>query len=387
MNQIKVRGAKQPKRTVEMSKYQTVLIFHNNCKKNCKHCFCKPSPACNVEETRQLIDSLQQRGNNVRVYITDQTQPNILTILKRVGYDTVELKDKLEPIYVKELAQTNPRFGFSLHGHRADIHELLCQKGNFQETIKALKEAKRLNLRNVRVYSVIHRKNYSYIGHLCSLVEKYGVSKVIFLRLAYGGMARALAEDIFLDQESYIQFFQIFESVKKKFRNRMDITLESNHWGPQYSRLKICLIQLLSVFTKKQKFSCIGGRDKICIHSKTREIFPCYPTVAASELRLGYYDKDKGIVIENPLWLNDLIEKIGEPCKTCKLLRWCGGHCRGLAISDHMRLTGEFSLYAGHTYCPVALGITKALDMDEIIELTDKLFNLPSRFFSKARNL
>ncbi len=369
---------------IAVNNYREILVFHNNCEQSCKHCVVKPSPACDLEETEKLINSLQQGPHKIRVYFSDQTQQNIRGVIKRLGYNTIELKDKVESSHVKELAETKPVFGFSLHGHRADIHELICQKGNFHTTIHALKEAKRLHLPNVRIYSVVHGKNYRYVEDLCNLLEEYNVSTVIFLKLTCAGMARRMVSDMFLDTRSYVEFFHIFENVKKKFRGRMEVILESKLWGPKYSRLKISLIQLMGLFSRKQKFFCKGGREKITIHSKTKEVFPCYSAMGDRRFCLGYYDEDRGIIIKNSLWLKDLIEKIGEPCKSCKLLWWCGGHCRGSAISEHLRLSGEFDIYAGHSYCPVALGIIRTWDTEEIRNFTYKLFSLLRQFFSQA---
>lgn len=368
-----------------MKKYSKVYIFNDNCRNLCKHCFCKPTPPCSLEETESLINSLEQQDYDVKVMFTDQTDPNILKTVKYLGYDMVELKDKIDTNFVRELEQVNTTFGISLHGHRADIHELLCRKGNFETTINALKKTKQLNLRNVRVYCVIHKKNCLYIEDLCKLAIRYGVAKIIFLRLSYGGMARNLPEDMFLDKESYVQFYHLFERVRDKYRNTIDLGLLVHHWYPKYSRLAAALIQVIELVSKKQRYFCQGGREKIAVHSKTKEIFPCIHTVTDSRLRLGYYDEDRGVVIEKSLWLKDLIEKIGEPCKSCKLLRWCGGHCRAMAINDNLLIKRKFDLYAGQTFCPVAFGITKTIDFEEVKRSLLKMKKMLRCFLAKSR--
>jgi len=368
-----------------VEKYDTVYIFHDNCKNLCKHCFCKPTPACSLEETEKLIESLEQQGNNVKVMFADQSNPKILKTVKHLGYDIVELKDKVDPDYIMKLEKSNTTFGISLHGHRADIHELLCQKGNFEKTINALKQTMELKLRNVRIYCVLHKKNYLHIEELCRLAVNYGASRIIFLRLMYGGMAKKLPKNMFFDKESYIQCFHVFERTKNKFKGKIELDLLVHHWYPKFSKLAVSMIKLIKIFNRKQRFFCLGGRKKIAIQSKTKEIFPCVYTVTDSRWRIGHYDERKGIVIENSLWLKDLIEKIGEPCKSCEMLGWCGGHCRGVAINDQLLMTGEFDIYAGQTFCPVNMGLTKTIDSDEIKRYLLKMKRMLRCFLSKSR--
>ena len=342
--------------------YKTLNIFYDNCKKNCKHCFCKPSTVSTIQKTEQLLDSLLKKKQNVKVYITDQSRPEIRNIIKRVEYNLVELKDEININHVNELKQPGTLFGLSLHGHKAGIHDLLCHKGNFDKTIKALEKARQNNLPNVRIYCVIHKKNYLYIEDLCDLVEKYGVKNVTFLRLSYMGFARNLPDNIFLDKQSYIHFFDIFNRVRARFENRVDISLVPQHWGPR-SRTMVIFNYLHKILKGRYKYFCAGGHDKITIHSGNKEVYPCTYLVTDSRFRMGRYDENKGILIENPIDDSRLLEKIGEPCRSCRFLRWCGGYCRGIAVNEHLRLTGEFDIYAGHEYCPIALGIKNPLDI------------------------
>lgn len=345
----------------------TAMVFHHNCSKACRHCFCQPSKICDLFETKQLLNELENQGYKTKVMFTDQADWDVIEVIKKVGFDIVELKDEVDPDYIRELEAVNVTFGLSLHGHTAELHDMLCREGNFEKTMRALQQFSDLGLKNLRIYSVLHKKNYPYIDQLCEMLRHYNVDRIIFLRLIYSGNAKNLPEELFFDEEAYLEFYKRYFNVRQKFKGQFKVDLLAQHWEPKYSKIKALLLGLTKTISAKQRYFCQGGREKVAIHSKTKQIYPCCHMITENKLLLGHYDEKRGVVLENDLWLNDLIQKIGEPCKSCNLLHLCGGHCRGTAIADHLFFTGEYDIYAGHRLCPYALGISKFFDWEEFV--------------------
>jgi len=315
------------------------------------------------------------KGYNTRVYFSDQSDPRLLDILKRVSYDEIELNNRVVTDYVKELSTTNPIFGFSLHGHRADIHEILTQEGNFDVTIDAIKKARKLNLPNLRVFSVLHSRNYMYMQEMCELLQKYDFSHLQFTKLNYAGGAQELPDDLYMDQDAFVHVVKTYEKLKAKYSGTMELSL-SKMYGPTHSRLKVHFLGLITPFMKRQRRACHGGIEKIIVDAKTKKIFPCVWTTGEEWINLGYYDEEKGLVFEKKTWFEDIESKIGEPCKSCKILRYCGGYCRSAAIAETNRLTGKIDLYAGFPRCPVSLKITKFVKSHEVKSFFARLFFL-----------
>lgn len=358
-----------------------IFVYHDNCSNNCKHCACKPSRLCNLSDTKQLINQLKKDGHNPHIFITNRTEHETVHQLECLADDVSVLDGTAHSDYVYQYKQTAPMFAFSLHGHRADIHELLCRKGSFKEVLKVLQQATHSNLIKPMLQTVIHKKNYAFLEEFCDLVMKYGVSRVALAKLSFSGSGRKLPTDMFLDKASIIEFFHIVDRARQKYRKKIHLELLPQ-WGPRPSKFKIFFLGLFHRWVKQQQYVCYGGVKKIFIHSKTKEIYPCSYSVAEPRARLGFYDKDRGLVIENNNWLHNLVNNIGEPCRGCKILYWCGGSCRGSAISEHLRLTGVYDTYAGFINCPVEMGLNKAFDAQEIITCLRRLFTK----LSKRRN-
>lgn len=352
-----------------MDSRPTIWVFHDNCERSCAHCMCKPTPRCNVNETRELIDSLQRKGYKTKLYITDPGSEEVLSMVNLFGYTYMELKDKIDITFLSQLTVNSPELILSLHGHEAGLHELLCETGNFQLTMKAMKKAQNSNLRNLTINSVVHRRNYQYIEDLCDLVFKHGAMVVKFIKLGYAGRARKLPEDMFLDAKTCAEFFRLFERVKKTYRGRMEVIVDRRAWGQYYSKFTASLMGAVARLLNKQVFVCQAGFEKIAIHSKTKDVFPCHLGVANRHSKIGYYDERKGLVIEKSIYggnRSNLLERIGEPCNHCKILRWCGGGCRGVAIYDTYQQTGNIDIYAGQPLCPIGLGVTPIFSAEEI---------------------
>jgi len=351
-----------------------VFVIHDNCSRGCTHCFCKSSSdfcPSDIEQTEAVVSSLKSKGYEVHPYVTDPGKADVFEkFIKPFGYNTVEMKDSIDHDIVANIPNDGTvTVGFSLHGHNAATHEMLCGKGNFNKTIEALQLAQKQKLKNIRVYSVIYIDNYSSIEELCELLKKYSVSEVIFLRLGYGGRAQQLSDKMFLDNNAYREFFEIFKKTEVINRGKIKLSLDSATWGPYNSTVKIKILQILGLIIKKQYFTCDCGHKKVTLDPRTKKIYPCSLMIQADIGNMGYYDEERGLIINNFLWLNDLADKIGEPCKSCKLMWFCGGHCRVAVIENNHRITKKVDIYSGHSWCPVALGIRKPFRLKDLFKV------------------
>lgn len=351
-----------------MEKLPQVCVFHDNCKINCKHCFCKPSAPADLDRTEKLMSRLKERGHRVHLYVTDPKNTDAFDKLVRPDeYGTLQCKDKVDPRKIGEEQLASMGISLSLHGHNAALHDAICQKGNFDRTIRALEEAKRLDLKNVRVNCVIFRQNYRYVEEIAELVSRYGVAKLYFLKLAWAGQAREMPDEMFLDKKAYTEFYRIFMRARKKVRRKITIALEPEAWGPLCSSLRIRLLLILRPFFGKRRRFCECGSAKVTVDAGTGKVYPCYGVVGFDDVCLGRFDDEKGLELDNPVWLGDLFEKIGEPCRSCGLLDYCGGHCRIRAIENLIRAGAEIDPYVGHDWCPIAMGIRVPFNATEML--------------------
>ena len=99
----------------------------------------------------------------------------------------------------------------------------------------------------------------------------------------------------------------------------------------------------------KKFICCNAGRGRIAVDSNSRKIYPCFSLIADDRFGMGYWQNRRANITYSPF--ENLLEKIGEPCRSCGTLEVCGGACRAEAIAEKERTTGKLDLFAGLTNC------------------------------------
>jgi len=347
------------------------------------------------EEAKRLISSIEAKGYTVALQVTDQSTPSALKFIQDQGFiemmddpetKIVELKDSLpdEEQTLRKMSQAGVTFVFSLHGPTEELHSIICdEEGNFGRVLKSIEEAKKLDLR-VFVNTVVHKGNYRSLVKLADLLVGYQIKKIRFLKLISSPRAMENMPDLFLTNDELVEFYGIFEKLRKEYKGRLEFGLINQTFGPFPTKLEFRLNQLLSWLTfKRQSFYCRCGTYSVCVHPHTLDIYQCRFTITNPSFVIGKWNFEKGIIQHKATWFKDFSEKIGEPCRSCRILARCGGYCRAQAISNKFRLTGEFDIYSGFENCPVALGIYKPLTWSGLWNVLGKvLFFLPKRISS-----
>lgn len=347
-----------------------VWIPHMNCKDNCPHCILKPSPITTDDEVREMMEAVKRHGLTTAVYIANQSEPNALKFAREDEFrlnKVVELKDSLEPPYddVLRLHRMGALFLFSLHGHTEELHRLFSRgDGNFRKTVDSIRKAKELGLRTI-VNCVFHRKNCRSVEAICDFVFQNGGGKIRLIKLSSAPRAANNMPGLFMEPDDIVAFFKIVNKVRQKYRAApFGIEIQRQSFGTVLSWAEIQLARLQTRLTgRKQSYYCTCGREHVTIHPKTKLVYHCRFSITNERFAIGHWDDDKGIVIDRDTWFERLAEKIGEPCRSCKLLGSCGGGCRGSAIVEKQQRTGELDIYAGYDSCPVALGVRTPLSV------------------------
>jgi radical SAM protein with 4Fe4S-binding SPASM domain len=374
-----------------MKSFNEIHLFIDNCKGNCKHCFCKPNKKEKFDEIKRIFESMKNLAGEKKIYATNQTEKKVYNLLEKVGTDVIEMKDKYDLKFVDQIGNNNKILGFSLHGATQEIHDAICGKGNYEKTLLAINMARNIPEKYKRIYSVVHRLNYKDLEKLCVLVKNNGINNISLLRLSYMGNARNLPKEFFFDKDSLKDFFGILRDLKIKMSGEMNIDLIYKSWGA-YSKPKLILDYYLKAIKKQHKYVCGGSRVKITINSGNKQVFPCNYTVTDSRFRIGRYTYDGKIIIErDTINRNDLLENIGDPCKNCKYLKYCGGHCRMIAISDYLLFKNKFDLNAGFSLCPISLGVSLPFSLKNKIKtlkfIHKELKNIAKSFIETKNTL
>ncbi len=221
-----------------------IWVFHQNCDNNCLHCFLKPTEQTTDVEVLKTALSLQKHGHKVRIHLADCSKPGALAMTQEFGFrkeemKVLEFKNTLPSLdALDEIIREGVACGFSLHGHNDDLHGLICtEPDDFDITLNTLDRARQLNLK-VFVNSVVHRRNYRFIGELCKLLEIRGIRWLRLGKLSYSILAARNLDGFFMEREDIIAFFEIVKKLRRKYRNRLIIEPVCNSFGLIQSRLK-----------------------------------------------------------------------------------------------------------------------------------------------------
>lgn len=164
---------------------------------------------------------------------------------------------------------------FSIHGHTKELHDYLTGvNGSFEQTIKAVKNAKRSNL-IINADIVLNKKNVIYFPKIITFFLNLGINEVDILQIMPFGRAINQKESLFYDVKKNLNYIiEGFEIAKKR-----KAVLWTNRFQPEYLESYEELIQepykLLDEIrgrkkdfeadlSKNRPFKCYGERCSLC---------------------------------------------------------------------------------------------------------------------------
>lgn len=206
------------------------------------------------------------------------------------GFRTVRIQTNgmrfADKEFTKEIIEAGANyFKFSIHGHKAEIHDYLVQReGAFEKTVQGLKNIRSFN-RTVEVNVVLNSYNYRFLPQIVKFLLDLGTSKFVIIYPSYIGIAEDNMEELFVPMSDVVPY------VKEGLEIIQDYDLD----------------KALTVSIPP----CLLGEE--------------YVEYASSELT------DLRTAVQGPDFKVDLDQKFddekvqGEACKECKYYLLCDG--------------------------------------------------------------
>lgn len=364
------------KTTKERNTIKTVIIMDTSCSSGCAHCFCGGRTG-NIDNGRKIAEEVARLPNvNGILYPTLFSDAcfDIHEILGQAG----GLISREERFFTNDLRVARYKtVEISLHGATAETHALLTRKpDSFSKVLRTIQEL-RTNFPDVQIHvlSTVHKKNYHELEKLAELCVEIGVDYLNLIKISYLGQSKHLGPEWYLDREDIRRVLKIVEQVENRYRENLNLTMMSN-WGlsEEFARgikklreasgtereelqSKYWWSEAVCCSPKKEVSTdwythficCPAGREQVAVHTNSRKIYPCHLFIADDRFVLGNWEKGSPEITYFPF--ADLYEKIGEPCRSCDMLEICGGGCRGEAIAEKERTTGQLDPAAGMINC------------------------------------
>lgn len=344
-------------------------VVHQNCRYNCRHCFISTKDPATDEEATQVAQQLTDQGYGVSLWTSSMEVDGALDLANSFGPwrapngapdCSIELRDSM-PHFMDD-APDAARFGFSLHGHTPELHHLLVRgSGNFEKVVEALKEAKTRGIKDYYVHHVVHKKNYKYLDEFSELMADLGVPHYFITKMVGSPLAMANVPHLLLDPEEIHEIVRAGNRLREEYRGHMFVTLSEYGFGKLLTKKRYRFIKGLCAISPMQiRHHCAAGNNLYAVSARTKDVYPCRFFTNAEECKVGHVNDDGKLELDEHNWKQDFsdnIKNIEEPCRSCGILKWCGGGCRATAMAEYNQLVGGWNPYAGLKSCPVAAGV------------------------------
>jgi radical SAM protein with 4Fe4S-binding SPASM domain len=200
----------------------------------------------------------------------------------------------------------------SILGPTAEIHNEIAQQDlAFEKTIQGIKILQKAKV-PVSVNMVISKKNNNLIRETAKLVKSLGLKSFNATRAGCPGNCSDFSK-FSLDLQEFRSYLEELNDFGNEEKMPVDVL----------SAYPLCGIKEVNRYQKFSSRRCMAGVNTVTL-SATGDIRPC----GHIDVSYGNLMKDDLAVIWQRMieWRDGSL--IPETCKSCKLLRQCGGGCR-----------------------------------------------------------
>lgn len=334
---------------------RAMLYLTSRCNLSCKHCY------ANSKINTKTKELYTKEWKTILKELKDLDVPNIIFLggepfMKENFYELLKFANRLEfgKIIIStngnkrllknnykildfiEKNPTNFRVSVSLEGGKPKTHNKIRGKGNFEKTLKGIKELINRGL-NVRLGIVLTKGNCNEIEEMINLAKQLQVEKITFNPLMPSGRGSKLKK-IMLNPSELVKFDEKIHKLNEISKNEIDI---KSRLVPNTSDTFKSSKDILST---SNLCGCGGGTRHIYITSEGY-LVPC-PMLLGDK---KYYSKKKAINNIKNIWFDDpsihnfrkLTSELNlrGKCKKCNSKEICRGGCHTLSYF----LTGKFN--------------------------------------------
>ncbi len=182
---------------------KTTIITGYNCNNRCRFCVYAHKRSIADRETPDIISEIKKAKKNKADYLVliggePFIRNDIIFIIKeakKTGFKNIIAATNGRMFAYKDFAKKVIDAGlselyFSIHGHKAEIHDYLTQvPGSFKELLKGIDNIKALGFSNIGSHTTIVKPNYKYLPQIGRLIYNQGIrcADFVFVDPNYGG--------------------------------------------------------------------------------------------------------------------------------------------------------------------------------------------------------
>ena len=182
---------------------KTVIIIGYQCNNQCQFCIDANKRELINKTTAQIKEEMIKARERQRTYLEliggeTTIRPDIFELIsfaKNLGFQTITMSTNGRMYSYPEFTEKMIKAGltdiiFSIHSHRAKLHDCLTQSpGSFKQLMAGLNNFKKLGFKKIGSNTTIVKQNYKYLPQIGQFLYQQGIrnAEFIFVDPNYGG--------------------------------------------------------------------------------------------------------------------------------------------------------------------------------------------------------
>lgn len=257
------------------------IMAMSECPNNCEHCFINYKGHIDFYELEQILNNYTKIHKEVILNGTELLMNDkYLELCSKYNQDFIYTNGKLLTKEKREILKQYgiKRISISLH---YGIQEQIS-KSNLIDISQIIMDTVSDGF-SVRVLCTISKDNYKLIPTIAEYVKSLGATSLKFINMMKEGKAESF-EDVFLNEEELIEFFNILETTRKKYDKSDFYITRNGGFGNDENR--------------KNNFKCVAGKDIVVI-TPEHKVYPCNFLIY-EDYCIGHWD-ETGIYIDKEI--------------------------------------------------------------------------------------
>jgi MoaA/NifB/PqqE/SkfB family radical SAM enzyme len=221
---------------------KTVIFTGYSCNNNCVFCCHSHKRNGKLERTTdEILKDIHEARSLGSTYLEiiggeptiRKDFIRIVTFAKTLGFSTIMIATNGRMLSYKTYTESIIEAGinhivFSIHGHNAEIHDLLTgAKGSFDQLLMGIENVKYSGLNHIGSNTTIVKQNYQHLPEIGNLIKSLGIqnSEFIFVDPTHGA-----------PNEKFDELVPGYDEVALKVNNLLQFGKENSisHWDIRY---------------------------------------------------------------------------------------------------------------------------------------------------------
>jgi len=182
---------------------KTSIIMGYECNNNCRFCYDggykRTLPPMTTDQVKKELREAASRGSSIVDFMGGEPtiRKDIIQLVryaKKLGFKTISVTTNGKMFYYEEFVKKMVNAGlnsviFSIHGHKAELHNYLTQSNSYDYVVQGIKNLKKFPKIYICTNTVIVKDNYKHLPQIAENNVRLGADGMEFIFIHPRGSA------------------------------------------------------------------------------------------------------------------------------------------------------------------------------------------------------